>query len=182
MNETVNRGSLYFEKKKIKWVLLVLLVSIGAFLVSKSFFFISLFLLISIFFYMLISRLRFSVGLEFVTISTILIGAAYGPFAGILMGVVGRLIEAFSTRRLFSLPVTLPLYALLGYFAGVYAGTNIVLFGIVLSVLYAIASGVLTFLLLGGRLRKVMTFLIIEVIINVLFFINIAPFMLNVMK
>jgi len=181
MNKPIVKEAVIFNRKTIKHAFLVVIISLGVFLISKVFFFISLFLLLNIIFYTLIKRLRIIIGLEFVTMSTILVGAAYGPVAGILMGVIGRLIEAFSTKRFFSLPVTLPLYAVLGYIAGTFTGGNIVLFGIILSVVYAILSGALTLLFLGGRPSKVITFCIAEIIINTLFFINLSPVIMNIM-
>jgi hypothetical protein len=123
------------------------------------------------------------IGFEVVTLSTVLIGMTYGPLAGIIMGLTGRLMEAFSSSKYFSLIITLPLYALVGLIAGLFssAGGNIVIIGIILSIAYALISGFLSFAALGGRASKAVIFAVTEIIVNVFLFANIAPAVLGIM-
>jgi hypothetical protein len=176
--------STIFEKKNIKIGLGIALISICVFLISKTFFFIGLFLLLNLgvgFAMRRLSTVELPIGIEVVTLSTVLIGAAYGSLVGAIMGAVGRLIEAFSTKRYFSLVVTVPLYAAMGFVAGMFSSVNIIILGIIISIAFALLSGLFS-IAIGGRVSKVVFFGITEIIINILFFINIAPFMFHLMS
>ena len=176
------KKEVYIYKKAIKRIVLIGLFAMIFFLISRMFFFFGLFIIANLLFYYMIRKLNFSTGIELSTISTIMIGVAYGPLAGVIMGLLGRTIEGFASRRVFSLATTLPLYALLGYTAGALSGSfSISVLGIVLSLAYAMFAGFLTLIILQGRISKVFLFAIIQIGVSIAFFIHIAPFLIMLM-
>lgn len=183
-NKNESKKTQIFQKKNIILMIFAIIASALLFLVSKSVFFIALFLLINIVFGLIAGSLGFSsIGIEVVTLSTILTGAAFGSIAGIFMGIAARLIEAFSSKRMHSLFVTLPLYAGVGLFAGIFggAGANIAALGVIISIIYVIIAGFLAALILGARPAKAVMFSLVSGILNVLFFISIAPSIFKLM-
>jgi len=183
-NENRKNKNQLFQKRNIILIIFAIIASALLFLVSKSFFFIALFLLINLVFGLIAGSIGFSsIGVEVVTFSTIMTGAAFGPGAGIFMGIAGRLIEAFSSKRIHSLVITLPLYAAVGFVAGILggAGTNIVLLGIIISIVYVIIAGFSAALILGARPGKAVMFSLASGVLNVLFFISIAPAVFKLM-
>jgi hypothetical protein len=183
-NKNENKKPQLFQKRNISLIIFAIIASALLFLVSKSFFFIALFLLINLVFGLIAGSLGFSsIGVEVVTFSIIMTGAAFGPVAGIFMGITGRLIEAFSSKRIHSLIITLPLYAIVGFVAGIFggAGTNIAMLGIIISMAYAIIAGFSSALILGAKPSKAVMFSLVSGVLNVLFFISIAPTVFRIM-
>lgn len=168
------------NRKRIKWIVITLILVAVIFLISKYLFFIGLVLIINLLFYLLTRRLSSIVGIEITTISTVLIGAAFGPIAGVLVGISCRLIEAFASHRFFSLPLTIPLYAIIGYAAGSFGGSDIAMLGVAISVVYSVISGILTFMVLGGRASRTILFCIVNIFFNVIFFVKIAPVIFSI--
>lgn len=173
-----------FNKKSLMLVIFALIAAGILFLVSKSFFFIALLLLINLLFGLAAGSLGLSsIGVEIVTLSTILAGAAFGPIAGVFTGISARLIEAFSSKRMHSLIITLPLYTGVGLVAGLLggAGTNIAVIGVIISIVYVIIAGFLAALVLGARPLKAVMFSLVSGLLNVIFFVSIAPHVFRLM-
>ena len=182
-NKNNKRNKQLFQKRNLVLIIFAIIASVLLFLVSKSFFFIALFLLINLVFGLIAGSIGFSsLGVEVVTFSTIMTGAAFGPVAGVFMGITARLIEAFSSKRIHSLIITLPLYAVVGFVAGIFGGgTNIAVLGIIISIVYVIVAGFSAALILGARPARAVMFSLVSGVLNVFLFISIAPHVFKLM-
>jgi len=184
MNIAINKLVETTRNKHLRWLILLLLGSTGFFLISKLFFFLAVFIIINLLAGWLTTRFRFMVkyfGVEFVTFTTIIVGIAYGPFIGVIMGIFGRLAEALSMRRSFSLAVTLPLYAITGFLAGSIHLLDPIRLGIYLTIIYGILSGIATLIFLGGRAHRIVFFTITQVVLSILLIVKLFPALLPIM-
>jgi len=95
------------------------------------------------------------IGLELVTFITVLAGVVYGPLAGAVMGIVLLMLHFVLTRNLGPyVAYCIPAMGVIGLIAG-YAssfgavGTDIAVFGVMLSLLYNLITGGLGSLMLN---------------------------------
>ncbi|HLD19224.1 MAG TPA: hypothetical protein VJB90_04405 [Candidatus Nanoarchaeia archaeon] len=121
-------------------------------------------------------------GFEFVTFSTIFAGFAFGPVIGVIIGVLGRLCEAVSMKHNFSLAVTLPMYAGLGFLAGIIHPSNVVAAGIMMAIAFSIIGSAMTFVLLQGRPFTMAVFTTTQIIFNFLLISYLFPIFFTLVK
>jgi hypothetical protein len=126
---------------------------------------------------------RNQIGVEMVMFSTVMSGVIYGPAVGAVMGALSMLVDyVFATRISLFAVVTIPSYALVGYFAPfLFNFMNITTLGIIMTIAYVIFSNSIIVGFMGGHLNKSLRFGITDIAFNAVIFMTIAPFVLKML-
>jgi hypothetical protein len=96
-------------------------------------------------------------GFELVTVTAVLGGFLYGPTTGLTLGIVLSIFhyllsQSFGPYIFYSVP----LFGAIGFLAGTFAGSNIILLGIGLSLGYNLATSTIGSLLIGDIAGELM--------------------------
>jgi len=173
------------DRKNIFIILLGLVSILSLFMFFRVAFFVIFLILLNLAGGFVVSRQRMVLnmfGFEFVTFSTIFAGFAFGPIIGMIIGIIARLCEAVSMKHNFSLAVTLPMYAGLGFLAGIIHPSNVVSAGIIMAVAFSVIGSAMTFVLLQGRPFTMAVFTTTQIIFNFLLISYLFPVFFTLVK
>lgn len=124
---------------------------------------------------------RFLLGIELVTLSSVLAGMVYGPGVGILFSALSLAVNFLFMQRitLFTLLV-LPAYAGIGILSAFFSVEHITSVGILFSVVYNLIVSLLIFSFFQGKLMKCAVFSMVNIMWNVVVFSYLAPSLIRV--
>ncbi|MBI2133134.1 hypothetical protein HYU11_00470 [Candidatus Woesearchaeota archaeon] len=125
---------------------------------------------------------RNHIGIELITLITVLAGVAYGAKAGAAFGALSIAADyVFSGRISYFSLVTIPSYALIGVISSLLASTSLPVLGVLMAVIYNVATSIIIFCFLGGDLDKCIRFGVTAVAFNFLIFSSFAGALLSLM-
>ncbi|MEK6968778.1 MAG: hypothetical protein AABX51_09225 [Nanoarchaeota archaeon] len=177
--------NLNIERRSLFFILFGIISILSLFIFFRVAFFVIFLIMLNLAGGFIVSRQRMVLtmfGFEFVTFSTIFAGFAFGPIIGLIVGLLGRMCEAISMKHSFSLAVTLPLYAALGFLAGTIHPNNFVSAGIMLAIAFSIISSALTFIFLQGRPITTIVFTTTQIIFSILLISYLFPVFFTLVK
>lgn len=122
------------------------------------------------------------VGIELATLSTVLIGVAYGPVIGAAMGLALIILQVSAGQYTGSYIIwVIPSYAVAGFVAGVLGSTDIFLLGFGLTVGMQAVFATLTSVTASGSLSHYLPYAATNVVFNLVVFRYVAPVLLPLM-
>ena len=124
----------------------------------------------------------FPVGIELVTMNTVIAGVVFGPIVGLMCGLLFGMTYygiVFNFASQYQL-INIPFYALIGFLAGTLPIENIVVLGMTLSAIYAFSTSFLVTVLMAGRISKSVIFIVTNLFFNYWLFTNLSPIILNI--
>lgn len=128
-----------------------------------------------------ISKLRYF-GLELVTFTVVLLGAAYGPVIGLVSGFVLETAHILLSRRVGYYDMwVIPSFGIAGFIAGSLSGISIVFLGVGLTLLLHGIHLTLSFLTAGAPAMKYNIYVLPNILLNVLLFVNFGAFVLRLL-
>jgi len=166
-------------------VILILAVIVIAFValgqLIKPFFFIAIFLILSSISLIYNRWVKTSIGIEFITLSTVMTARVYGGVVGGLVGLAGlTAAEVLGTGFNAKTVISLVGIFILGLITPFFNGFNVTMAGIILAALYD-AFIIPLYLLAGSRPLSSAIFVVSHLIFNAWLFVYIAPFLESVM-
>jgi hypothetical protein len=119
---------------------------------------------------------RYFYGIEAVLFCTVLTSFAFGSITGAIMGCLLMAVNYIAERRISKYFVaTLILYGIIGYAAFYFRNYDLVLFGIIISVIYNILVDALLLFLEPNKLTLVV-FNIVNILFNIMLFTGFGKF------
>ncbi len=161
-------------------IIVMLFIFMGS--VVKPFFFIGLFLFLSSISLIYNRWVKTSLGFEFITLSTVLTGRVYGPWAGALVGLVGlSAAEVIGTGFNAKTVISLATIFIMGLFVPVLNNMPILWAGMVFVVVYD-AIILPLYMVAGSSPLRSVIFFVTHVIFNLWLFAYIAPILESLMR
>lgn len=177
------KNILYKKRKLIILLTLVLFIAIIFFETLKMGLILGFLLLLNIgISYFSRSIPRYNTALELIMFSTVLSSVSYGYRVGSLVGIIFSISYYFAVGRM-SLYVLIfaPLYAVFGFVAGILPYQNIVTLGMICVITYSIISSILVGVFFKGHFDKMLGFIFINTLFNLIIFKYLAPIFLILM-
>lgn len=122
------------------------------------------------------------IGVEIITLSTVLTSIAYGPKIGMIMGALSALVNYIGWFR-FSVYaiVEIPCYMVVGYLAFFFGGYNILVVGMIAIIFYNVLMNLLSYMFLGGNFFASAVWAVTNIVFNYFIFKFIASVVLGLM-
>ncbi|TAL56723.1 MAG: hypothetical protein EPN86_02540 [Nanoarchaeota archaeon] len=160
-------------------VIVLSLVFLGQ--MVKPFFFIAVFLFLSSISLIYNRWVKASIGIEFITLSTVMTARVYGGIVGAIVGLVG-LASAEVIGTGFNAKTVISLFGIfiIGLITPFFNGMSVTVAGIILAIIYD-AIIIPLYLLAGSRPISSAVFVVSHLIFNTWLFFYIAPFLEHVM-
>lgn len=122
------------------------------------------------------------IGVEIITLITVLSGIAYGPKIGAIMGAASMITDyVFSGRMSYFCIITIPTYAAIGAISGAFSPASVVMLGITMTIAYNLFTWIFIMGFMGGHIDKCLRFGITDLAFNTLVFSAFAPTLLAIM-
>ncbi len=123
-----------------------------------------------------------TVGIELTTLSTVLIGAVYGPFIGAVAGFGLILLQVIAGQYTGGYIIwVIPSYAVAGFAAGFFSGRDIFVLGAALTVGMQVVFALLSSVTSLGSLDRYLPYAVTNTGFNLVLFYYFAPLMLELM-
>jgi hypothetical protein len=124
---------------------------------------------------------KYFIGVEAVMFCTVITSITFGPITGAVMGALLMTINYIGERRFSQyFPLTLLLYAVIGYSAYFFQSVNLVILGLILTVIYNIISTIIVYFF-GANMRTVLIFNAVNILFNFFLFSTFGGFFLSVL-
>jgi hypothetical protein len=109
------------------------------------------------------------IGLEFVTVGSLIAGVMYGSRVGMSFGVIA-MITHYLGRMYYPLyaVVNIPMYAIFGGIAGFLTSTNFIFMGVIMNIGYIILNSIILFVLFKPKVYFVSFYAVTNVMINLI--------------
>ncbi len=122
------------------------------------------------------------VGVELATLSTVVIGVAYGPIPGSLMGLALIMLQMTAGQYTGSYIVwVIPAYPVAGFIAGTFNGVGIFVLGAGLTAGMQALFAVMTAVTVAGNFPRYFPYAATNVVFNLTMFMYVAPVILPLM-
>ena len=166
-------------------VILILAAIVIAFValgqIIKPLFFIAIFLFLSSISLIYNRWVKTSIGIEFITLSTVMTARVYGGVVGGLVGLVGlTTAEVLGTGFNAKTVISLVGIFIIGLITPFFNGFNVTVAGIILAVIYDVII-IPLYLLAGSRPLSSAVFIVSHLIFNAWLFVYVAPFLEGIM-
>ncbi len=174
------------DRKRLALTLLGLLLLLMLMLSNqylKSIFFIVILLAANLVISFVLRPLgRFYIGFELILLSTVLVSVAFGPKAGMIMGLLSAIVNYIANMR-FSIYclVEVPLYMLIGLGAYFFQSMGIVMVGLIAVIAYNLLLNIAVLLFMPTTLTVSFIWSITNIGVNYILFNLFAPTMLRLM-
>lgn len=157
-------------------LLLVLLISF------RFLFIVLLLLMTSLIIGFLLRPIRsLTLGIEIGILATVVASMTHGIKAGLIvgLGVLTAKLIAEGSLSVYSL-VIYPSHIIIAVGAGLVPEANITTVGIIAALFHNVFTGILSFIFLGGRAGKIITFASTNILFNLILFWWVAPFLVRI--
>ncbi len=124
---------------------------------------------------------KYFIGVEAVMFCTVITSITFGPVTGSIMGALLMTINYIGEKRFSQyFPLTLLLYAIIGYAAFYIQISNIIVLGLILTVIYNIVSSIIVYFF-GANMRTVLVFNLVNILFNLFLFSTFGGFFLGLL-
>jgi len=176
------------ERRKILRFLLIAMIALLIILSSdyvQRILILFSFVIINFVFAFLKNKLRrlekYLLGIELILFCTVMTSISFGSKVGAVMGALLMIVNYIAEKRASRyFIVTITLYALIGYLVYYFREYNIVILGMLTSILYNIMASIIIFAIpFGENKRTVIIFNIVNILFNIFLFSSLGNFVKN---
>ena len=126
---------------------------------------------------------KYLLGIELILFCTVIISISFGPAFGAVMGGLLMIVNYIAERRASRyFIVTIALYSLIGYLVYYFKDYNIIIVGIITSILYNLLVTLIIFIFpFGENKTTVLIFNIINILFNIFLFSSLGNIVKNLL-
>lgn len=148
----------------------------------KTMFFVTGFILLNIFISSYKKTIEFPIEIEVLTFGIVLCTIAYGVKAGLIVAILGGLLSSilYGYISVFLLPLLLG-YILVAFMTPFFAFLNLAAAGIIITIIKNLFLFFFYHLVFSYDVGKNISFSVSNILVNLILFMNVAPFLVRVM-